>query len=86
MSDVNVIQTKVVRVGNSKGIVIPKKMLDFLTDTVQLKRDKNTIIIEPVRDKVIPQEEWDRILSVKKKEYDDKEFADFDITSNDGWE
>lgn len=77
-----VIETKIVKVGNSKGIVIPKKMLGILSDSVRLRQNEHSITIEPITRNVVPQEEWEALL--KNSNYDDKEFSDFDITLNDG--
>lgn len=79
-----ILQTKVVRIGNSKGIVIPKKMLDILGDTVCLKLRNETILIEPVQKKVLPQAQWEEIFAKYKNDYDYGEFADFDTTLNEG--
>ena len=79
-------QTKVVRIGNSRGIVIPKKMLNILgdSDTVRLKLGNESILIEPIQRKVLPQEQWGKIFAKYKSDYDYSEFADFDTTLNDG--
>ena len=77
-------QTKVVRIGNSKGIVIPKKMLHVLGDSVQLRLKDETILIESIQKKVIPQEQWEKIFAEHKDDYKHDEFADFDTTLNDG--
>jgi antitoxin component of MazEF toxin-antitoxin module len=76
--------TKIVRIGNSKGIVIPKKMLNFLGDTVRLKMKNESILVEPVRRKVLPQTQWEKVFAKYKNDYDENEFADFDTTLNDG--
>ena len=78
------IQTKLINIGNSKGIVIPKKMLSILSDTVSLKQVNNSIVIERYNNNVIPQEEWEQQLLAMKDDYDDNEFNDFDITLKDG--
>ncbi len=77
-----VIETKVVRVGNSKGIVIPKKMLGIFSGSVRLRQNENSITIEPITEKVVPQEKWEQLL--KNSDYDHNEFSDFDTTLNDG--
>ncbi|ANI89016.1 hypothetical protein A9P82_06740 [Arachidicoccus ginsenosidimutans] len=82
--EVAISQTKVVRIGNSKGIVIPKKMLHVLGDEVRLKLENETILIEPLQRKVVPQEQWEKILAESKNEYDYDEFADFDTALTDG--
>lgn len=42
-------QTKVIKIGNSMGIVIPKRMLSTLGDTVRLKLENESILIEPIQ-------------------------------------
>lgn len=79
-----VTQTKVVRIGNSKGIVIPKNMLNILGDLVRLRIKDNKVLIEPVKEKVVPQEQWENIFAKHKADYDYADFVDFDSTLNDG--
>ncbi|WP_162923623.1 hypothetical protein [Arachidicoccus soli] len=43
MEDIKNIQKKVVGVGNTKGIVIPEKMLHLFNDSVHLRQSKNSI-------------------------------------------
>ena len=51
---------KVIRIGNSRGVRIPKEILDRcqVEDTVDLKVEKNKIILEPLKRN--PREGWDQ--------------------------
>jgi len=49
---------KTIRIGNSRGVRIPEEILDRcqVEDAVELKFEKNKIILEPLRRK--PREGW----------------------------
>lgn len=51
-------ETKVIRIGNSKGLRLSKTILEKyeIGDTVNLKLEEDYIIIEPIRK---PRENWD---------------------------
>jgi len=50
---------KIVRIGNSRGIRIPKEILDRcqVEEAVDLRVEKNKIVLEPLRKK--PRERWE---------------------------
>ena len=50
----------ITRIGNSRGIHIPQEILDQcqVEDVVDVKVEKNRIVLEPVKRK--PREGWDR--------------------------
>jgi len=50
----------IIRIGNSRGIRIPKEILDRcqVEDAVDLKVEKNKIVLEPL--KRVPREGWDQ--------------------------
>ncbi|MFA7687973.1 MAG: AbrB/MazE/SpoVT family DNA-binding domain-containing protein [Moheibacter sp.] len=52
-------ETNVIKVGNSKGIIIPAKFLKILnlTNKVKLSISENQIIISPVEK--FPREDWE---------------------------
>lgn len=56
--------TNVIKIGNSKGIRIPKKVLDqcHIHDKVDLTVQKEGIVLRPIKKK--PREGWD--LAAKK--------------------
>lgn len=51
-------ETKIIRIGNSKGLRLSKTILEKyeIKDSVNLKLEKDHIIIEPLRK---PRENWD---------------------------
>lgn len=55
-------EAKVISVGNSKGIIIPAKLLKILglQDKVNLKIDGNKLLITPINKKV--REGWEEII------------------------
>lgn len=63
--------TKIIKVGNSKGIRIPSTLLkDFdVNEEVELELKNNTIIIKPVK-KV--RSGWDQAFKEMNKNQDDK--------------
>lgn len=61
-------QTHIIRIGNSKGIRIPKKFLKGLGEKVIIRSTKEGIVIQPDKpDKegvvVPPREEWDTLFA-----------------------
>ena len=63
--------TKIIRIGNSRGIRIPKEILDRcqVEDVVDLKVEKNKIVLEPVEKK--PRDGWDRAAQQMHEAGDD---------------
>ena len=64
-------RASLVRIGNSKGIRIPKAILEQcnITDEVNLEIKDNKIIIEPVNS---PRKGWDEAFKEMAKNGDDK--------------
>ncbi|WP_022671328.1 AbrB/MazE/SpoVT family DNA-binding domain-containing protein [Hippea alviniae] len=64
-------RASLVRIGNSKGIRIPKAILEQcnITDEVNLEIKDNKIIIEPVNS---PRKGWDEAFKKMAKNGDDK--------------
>ena len=62
----------VIPIGNSKGIRIPKAILEqcSITDDVSLEVKDDSIIIKPVRDK--PRKGWGEHFKKMKDEKDDR--------------
>ncbi len=80
---IKVRQTQIIKIGNSKGIRIPKDFLNVLgTTEVILELTDNTLIIKPLTTKP-PRSEWGSILAKMKIEPED-DFNDFDTTLTDG--
>jgi len=64
-------RASLVKIGNSKGIRIPKAILEQcnITDEVNLEIKDNKIIIEPVNS---PRKGWDEAFEEMAKNGDDK--------------
>ena len=84
-------QTKLVAIGNSYGIRLPKsiiKQFDFDKGVIEIVVKKEGILITAVAD-TPPLQEWDRLFKEAMKkgfnpEKDAQEFSEWDITLNDG--
>ena len=63
-------RARVVRIGNSQGIRIPKPLLEQtgIADDVELEVEKNQIIIRPVPN---PREGWDNAFKTMAQKSDD---------------
>jgi antitoxin MazE len=63
-------RARVVKIGNSQGIRIPKPLLEQtgIMDDVELEVDKNQIIIRPVAN---PRVDWDDAFKSMKAKGDD---------------
>lgn len=57
-------ESSLVRIGNSKGVIIPKKMLDRLgiTNKFDISEHDGTIVIVPVEEHK-PREDWEEHFS-----------------------
>ena len=63
-------RARVVKIGNSQGIRIPKPLLEQtgIMDDVELEVEKNQIIIRPVSN---PREDWDDAFKTMADKGDD---------------
>jgi len=86
-------QVNVVKIGNSKGIRIPKKVLDQcqVDDALELSVENNVIILKPVHRK--PREGWAEAIAASHKKYGeeavDKEWLEADLLGDaevEDWE
>lgn len=79
---------KITKIGNSKGVRLPKEIALFLgTDNVLLEVTKEGVLIRPAP-AIEPLEKWASIMASIKVE-SETEFLDWDITLTDGldkWE
>ena len=73
-------KTKIVKVGNSRGIRIPKSLIDEsgLKGDVALEVNDNKILITPISK---PRESWDTAFQKMAKNKDDT-LLDSEILSN----
>jgi antitoxin MazE len=70
-------RTTIRKIGNSKGIVLPKKVIDqyHLEGEVELVAAQNHIEIHPVASK---RADWeDRFKAAKSEQYEEKLLGDF---------
>ncbi len=74
--------TNIVKVGNSKGIRIPKDYLESLGKEVVLEKTKEGLLIRPAH-QVAPLKEWDKLFAVANTTLEE-DFKDWDITLEDG--
>ncbi len=77
----------IVQIGNSKGIRIPKVILDQcnINKEVDLEVENGKIILYPIYKK--PRKYWDKKFKEMKKNQDDKLIIDDDIDLiMDNWE
>ena len=84
-------EARIIQIGNSRGIRIPKSMLEQagMLEKVQLSADGNRIIIEAVNSG--PRSDWKTKFAALANETslssDDSDWldADLDTSSNDPW-
>jgi len=65
-------KTELVRIGNSRGIRIPKPLIEQygLNDTVELRLEKDCLVISPGRR---PREDWRKaFLAAGSSEHDER--------------
>ena len=76
--------TTIIKVGNSKGIRIPKDYLESLGDDVVLEKTKEGLLIRPAHH-VAPLKEWDRLFAATDTDLETS-FKEWDTTLEDGIE
>ena len=78
-----VYQVKISKIGNSRGVRLPKELvLSLGTSDVILERTSEGILIKP-SPIVPPLNEWAEIFAKADTSYE-PEFQDWDVTLNDG--
>jgi len=83
-------QVNVVKIGNSRGIRIPKKVLDqcHVEDSLELVVKDNEIVLTPLHRK--PREGWAEAFEAAAKSYGaesvDQEWLDAGLVEGDDWE
>ena len=80
-------ETNIIKVGNSKGIIIPSKLLKMigLTDKARIKVLDDKIMIEPIKN---PREGWEELIlaDIEKNGVLVNEFPDiFEDESFEEW-
>jgi antitoxin MazE len=77
-------QTQIIKIGNSKGVRIPKEYITALgTKEVVLEFVNNSLVITPIQNTTPPRSKWNSILAKMTIE-SETEFDEFDITHQDG--
>jgi antitoxin MazE len=83
---------KLIQIGNSMGLRLPKSLIQQYNldqGDIELKVEADGIRILPVKRKVAPSKDWDRLFTEAKAsgfnpDDDAADFADWDVTLNDG--
>ncbi|MBM3133212.1 MAG: AbrB/MazE/SpoVT family DNA-binding domain-containing protein [Chloroflexi bacterium] len=77
-------RTRVVKIGNSRGIRIPKILLDQtgLGDEIEIEVQGDQLIVRPVRG---PRQGWDERFAEMASRGDDR-LLDSEIVSLTGWD
>ncbi len=78
------VKTRIVKMGNSRGIRIPKILLDQLglNEEVELAVEENQLVIRPARR---PRHGWDKQLSLMAERGDDR-LLDAEAASLTEWD
>ena len=74
--------TSIVKVGNARGVEIPKDYLETLGTDVVLEKTKDGVLIRPAHE-VAPLAEWDKLFAAAEVA-SEPELKDWDITLGDG--
>lgn len=79
-----VMKTRIVKIGNSQGIRIPKLMLDQidLGEEVELELLENQIVIRPAQ---TPRHNWDKLFQAMAEQGDDQ-LLDAEVVSTTTWD
>lgn len=74
-------KAKIVKIGNSRGIRIPKNMIEDLgfSDEVEITKNGKNLMISRVK---IPREIWDSKFKEMAKNKDDREIINSSIAIN----
>lgn len=70
-------ETNIIKIGNSQGVIIPKKMLDHWGsfNKVQIEIDNDRLVIVPIQDNS-PRKEWEKQFSKAMKVKKGADLAD----------
>lgn len=77
-------KTRIIKIGNSKGIRIPKLLLEQtkIGENVELEVQGRNLVVRPVR---IPRSGWDDKFTQMAQEKDDR-LLDADAISTSSWD
>ena len=78
-------KTRIIQIGNSRGIRIPKVLLEQsgLGEEVELKVSKEQIIIRPVRK---PRQRWEETFQKMAKQGEDQLLDKEELSYQSSWE
>ncbi|MBK8516738.1 MAG: AbrB/MazE/SpoVT family DNA-binding domain-containing protein [Saprospiraceae bacterium] len=78
-------QTKIIQIGNSKGLRLSKMILEKydITDTVNLRLEENYIIIEPI---IKPRNNWEKSFKEMRKNGHDEMLIEDIFDEETNWE
>ncbi len=78
-------ETRLINIGNSRGVILPKKIIDRLgSDAFKILEKEGSIILKPVLSNNDPRAGWEELFAraVEKNSHDDDLFErvsnDFD--------
>lgn len=77
-------RARIVKIGNSQGIRLPKPLLDQIgiAEDVELEVEKNQLVIRPISN---PRLEWDSAFQ-KMSENEDDVLFDEDVNISNSWD
>lgn len=78
-------EAKLVRIGNSKGIRLPKAMLvqTGMTERIEIEARGHSIILKPVKE---PRSGWEASFAKSSRELnkEDRDWLDADLATDEG--
>jgi len=78
-------EAKLVRIGNSKGIRLPKSMLaqTGMTERIEIEARGQSIILKPIKE---PRSDWEASFAKgnSKRSKEDRAWLDADLVSGEG--
>lgn len=77
-------KAKIIRIGNSKGLRIPKSVMDQcnFSEQVELEVDGNNLIIKALPEVEVPRRDWNTAFQQMSKSGDDQ-LLDEDVFGDD---
>jgi len=77
-------KTRIIKIGNSQGIRIPKLLLDQaeIGEDVELEVQGHNLIVRPAKG---PRHEWDKKFA-QMAEHNDDQVLDADVLSTSSWD
>lgn len=78
-------KTKIVKIGNSRGVRIPKSFIDEsgLQSEVELELNEGKIIIKPISK---PRDSWDSAFYKMSQNKDDALLDSLELSSQSSWD